>query len=123
MIHELIVTMIGLTTGIVSGITGLGGSFVLFILLYYLNVIKNYNTIKGTILYTFLFPITLGSVYNFYNSGNIEFYTGNFLVLGIIMGGYLGSKLLLSINPKDADNIAKKVGGIILIICGILYMR
>ena len=35
MIHELIVTIIGMSTGIVSGITGLGGSFVLFILLFH----------------------------------------------------------------------------------------
>jgi uncharacterized membrane protein YfcA len=113
--------LIGLISGCVSGITGVGSTTLLFTLVYYFNLIGNYTTIKGTMLYTLLFPVSLFSVYNYYKNGNIDMKIGNLLVISMLIGGYLGSKLIL-LEKERGDIISKRIGGIITIICGIIIL-
>jgi uncharacterized membrane protein YfcA len=113
--------LIGLISGCVSGITGVGSTTLLFTLVYYFNLIGNYTTIKGTMLYTLLFPVSLFSVYNYYKNGNIDMKIGNLLVISMLIGGYLGSKLIL-LEKERGDIISKRIGGIITIICGIFIL-
>jgi len=113
--------LIGLISGCVSGITGVGSTTLLFTLVYYFNLIGNYTTIKGTMLYTLLFPVSLFSVYNYYKNGNIDMKIGNLLVISMLIGGYLGSKLIL-LEKERGDIISKRIGGIITIIFGIIIL-
>jgi uncharacterized membrane protein YfcA len=119
--NEIITVLIGLFVGMISGITGVGGTSVLLTLVYYSNLIGNYTTIKGTMLYTLLFPVSILSVYNYYKSGNINIYVGNILVVSMLIGGFVGSKIIL-LAKESGDIISKRLGGIILIICGILIL-
>jgi len=66
MSNNILPIMIGLFSGFISGVSGMGSTILLLTLVYYFNVIDDYSTIKGTILYTLLFPITILSVYNYY---------------------------------------------------------
>ena len=115
---HLLSLLIGLISGCVSGITGVGSTTLLFTLVYYFNLIGNYTTIKGTMLYTLLFPVSLFSVYNYYKNGNIDIKVGNMLVISMLIGGYVGSKLIL-LEKESGDIISKRIGGIITIICGL----
>jgi len=119
--NEIITVLIGLIVGMISGITGVGSTSVLLTLVYYFNLIGNYTTIKGTMLYTLLFPVSILSVYNYYKSGNINIYVGNILVVSMLIGGFVGSKIIL-LAKESGDIISKRLGGIILIICGILIL-
>jgi len=118
---HLLSLLIGLISGCVSGITGVGSTTLLFTLVYYFNLIGNYTTIKGTMLYTLLFPVSLFSVYNYYKNGNIDIKVGNMLVISMLIGGYVGSKLIL-LEKESGDIISKRIGGIITIICGIIIL-
>jgi len=118
---HLLSLLIGLISGSVSGITGVGSTTLLFTLVYYFNLIGNYTTIKGTMLYTLLFPVSLFSVYNYYKNGNIDIKVGNMLVISMLIGGYVGSKLIL-LEKESGDIISKRIGGIITIICGIIIL-
>lgn len=118
---DILSLLIGLISGCVSGITGVGSTTLLFTLVYYFNLIGNYTTIKGTMLYTLLFPVSLFSVYNYYKNGNIDMKIGNLLVISMLIGGYLGSKLIL-LEKERGDIISKRIGGIITIICGIIIL-
>ena len=73
-------------------------------------------------IYTLLFPITILSVYNYYKKGNVNIYIGTILVLSMIIGGYLGSKLILLLNKDSGDTISRRIGGIISIMCGIILL-
>ena len=121
MTNEITIVLIGLFAGIISGITGVGSAVVLLTLLNYFKLIENYTTLKGTILYTLLFPVSILSVYNYYKSGNVNIYVGTILVGSVVLGGFLGSKLIL-LSKESGDIISKRVSGIILIICGILIL-
>ena len=122
MSNNILPIMIGVFAGIISGMTGMGSTILLLTLVYYFNVIDDYSTIKGTILYTLLFPITILSVYNYYKKGNVNIYIGTILVLSMIIGGYLGSKLILLLNKDSGDTISRRIGGIISIMCGIILL-
>jgi len=122
MSNNILPIMIGLFSGFISGVSGMGSTILLLTLVYYFNVIDDYSTIKGTILYTLLFPITILSVYNYYKKGHVNIYIGTILVLSMIIGGYLGSKLILLLNKDSGDTISRRIGGIISIMCGIILL-
>jgi hypothetical protein len=60
-------------------------------------------------------------VYNYYKNGNIDIKVGNMLVISMLIGGYVGSKLIL-LEKESGDIISKRIGGIITIICGIIIL-
>jgi uncharacterized membrane protein YfcA len=94
-LNILLICLLGIIIGIMSGVTGIlfTGFFILF--LKYLDV-GDYKTILGTTLYVTLFPITIGAVIEFYRAKKINFVAGNFLLITIAIGGYIGSKLVLN---------------------------
>ena len=94
MINIIIIALIGIIVGLLSGITGIFFLGTFIVPFKYLNIGDN-KTIIGTVLYTLLFPLTFGSVYQFYKEKKINFFVGNILLLTIIIGGYFGTKLIL----------------------------
>jgi len=40
----------------------------------------------------------------------------------MIVGGYLGSKLILLLNKDSGETISRRIGGIISIMCGIILL-
>lgn len=122
MSNNILPIMIGVFSGFISGMSGMGSTILLLTLVYYFNVIGDYSTIKGTILYTLLFPVSMLSVYNYYKKGHVNIYIGTILVLSMIVGGYLGSKLILLLNKDSGDTISRRMGGIISIMCGIILL-
>ena len=65
MFNIIFICLIGLLSGLLLGITGILPLGFFIILLKYLNV-GDYKTIMGTVLYVILFPLTIGSVWEFY---------------------------------------------------------
>lgn len=119
MTSNIVFILCGLLSGIISRLTGVGNSFVLFTLIYYFNLIET-SKIAGTIVYALLLPVLVG-IYNNSKLGNINIYVGNVLSLSMVLGGFLGSKITLS--TKENDGITpKRLGGILLIICGIMIL-
>ena len=58
--------LIGIAAGLIGGSVGLGGSFIVLPALLLLNIVKDFNTAVGTILFTMIFPISLFAVYEYY---------------------------------------------------------
>ena len=120
MFNLIIVALIGFITGLLSGITGYFflGSFI--VPLKYLNIGDN-QTIIGTILYTFLFPITFGSVWEFYKKKKINFFVGNILLFTILLGGYIGSKLILDERFNFTEKKIKYITALLTFITSIEF--
>ena len=120
MLNTIIIALIGLITGLISGITGFFFLSSFIVPLKYLNVGDN-KTILGTILYTFLFPLTFGSVYQFYKKKKINFFVGNILLLTIMIGSYLGSKLILNDNFNFTEKKINYITAILTFIASIQF--
>jgi len=119
MISNIVFIICGLLSGIISRLTGVGNSFVIFTLIYYFDLIET-SKIAGTIVYALLLPVLVG-IYNNSQLGNINFYVGNVLTLSMVLGGFLGSKITLS-TKENVGITRKRLGGIMLIICGIMIL-
>jgi uncharacterized membrane protein YfcA len=92
-------TILGLLTGAFLGVTGIAPMSLLLIAFEYLKI-GDYKSNLGTIIFLNLFPITAGSVYEFWEAKKINFTMGFILLISVIIGSFLGSKLVL--NKKDA---------------------
>ncbi len=122
MFNTIIICLIGLISGILLGITGILPLGFFIILLKYFDVgVGDYKTILGTVLYVILFPLTIGSVFEFYKANKINFCVGNILLVTIVIGSYIGSKLVLDEHLKLTEKTIKYITAVMTLIASILF--
>lgn len=121
MIHYIIELISGLISGIFMGITGIQG-FPLLILLFDYLKLDEYKKIIGAVMFVNLFPITIGSVWEFHKNNKIDFTMGWIILLTTIIGSYLGSKMIVSGKNALSNKTIKYISGIFSIIVGILFL-
>ena len=93
--YEYFVEIIaGLLCGLSMGITGIIPIGIVIILLE-LFKIAEYKTIIGSMLFVLVFPISIGSVYEFYKAKQINYKLSMIVLASIITGSTIGSKLIL----------------------------
>ena len=106
-INIITVILLGLIGGITNGFTGLSGMGIILAALSLLHIIDDYKTAVGTIVYVLMFPTTLSGAYEYYKQGKINFTIGNILLVCLLIGTYLGSKLSLSSKYKLSEKTIK----------------
>lgn len=117
----LIELILGTICGLFLGITGIAPTGLILLVLDYFGI-GNYITNLGTILFLNLFPLTLGSVWEFYKAKQINFKMGLVLLVSIIIGSFMGSKMVVgnssvTLSEKSIKYITSALGFII----GILF--
>jgi len=116
MFVTVIEIIIGLFVGIILGITGLAATSIILLIMSLLKI-GDYKTILGSVLFIQLFPITIGSIYQFYKAKKIDFQLGFILLISVVIGSIIGSKLVLNkenpLSEKIIDYITSAVGFII----------
>ena len=117
----IIELILGLLCGAFLGITGIAPTGLVLLALEYFNI-DNYITNLGTILFINLFPITIGSVWEFYKAKKIDFTMGFILFLSTAIGGYLGSKLVVDEKYKLTQKTIKYITSILGFIIGISFL-
>ena len=118
--NTVLIIIIGLFFGIMMGMTGILPIGLLIMVLKYLNV-GDYKTILGTVLYVILFPITIGSVWDFYNARKINYFVANVLLVTLIIGSFLGSKFVLDERIQLSEKTIKYISAVITLIASILF--
>ncbi|TSE05556.1 MULTISPECIES: sulfite exporter TauE/SafE family protein [Aquimarina] len=104
--------LIGLLAGFFSGTLGIGGSVIMIPLLI-LWVNFSQHQAQGTSLAVLAVPVTLLAAYNYYQEGFVNWKYAVIIAVTFIIGGYLGSKLAISINQA----LLKKIfGGVLLLV-------
>ncbi len=105
----LILILIGLFAGMLSGLIGVGGGIVIVPCLIYFLGFNQYQA-QGTSLGLLLLPIGILAAANYYNKGFIDVKYVSFMAIGFVAGGWLGSKISLAL-PEET---LKKIFAIIL---------
>ncbi len=108
----VILVMIGLMAGVLSGLLGLGGAIIIIPALVFFLGMDQYSA-QGTSLATLLLPIGLLAVINYYKAGELNIKYAMVIAVAFIAGGYLGSKVALQI-PEDV--LRKVFAGILVLI-------
>jgi len=116
----LLESILGLISGIFLGITGIFPTGIVLIMLD-LFKIGDFKSNIGSILLLNLFPISIGSVYSYYKSKKINFSLGFILLLTVILGSYLGSKMVVGTKSFLTDREIKYITSFMSLITGIVF--
>ena len=115
----IIGTILGVLSGFIFGLTGVSVTGFVIIFLDYLGV-DSYKTIIGTLLFLNLFPLTGGSVYEFYKAKQIDYILGFTLVVTVVLGSYWGSQWAVGANALSNKQI-KYISGAVNVFLAILF--
>jgi len=106
----LLLVVVGLAAGILSGMVGVGGGIIIVPALVFFLGFSQHQA-QGTSLGLLLLPVGILAVINYYNKGFIDIKVVIIMSIAFILGGWLGSKLSLSL-PQET---VKKIFAILLL--------
>ena len=100
----VLLVLIGLAAGILSGLVGVGGGIIIVpALVFFLNFSQ--QQAQGTSLGLLLLPVGILAVLNYYNQGHIDIRVVAIMALAFVIGGWLGSKWALSLPEATVKRI------------------
>jgi uncharacterized membrane protein YfcA len=92
----LILLAIGLFSGMLGGMVGIGGGIIIVPALIYFLGFPQLNA-QGTSLALIMFPVGVLGVVNYYKQDHINFNIVFILAIGFVVGSFLGSKFAMNI--------------------------
>lgn len=107
----MLLIIIGVLTGAVAGMLGIGGAIILIPALVFIMGFSQHAA-QGTSLAMMLPPIGLLAAYNYYKVGFVNIKFALILAVAFMIGSYFGSRLAISI-PQP---ILKKIFGFLLLV-------
>lgn len=100
----LILILIGLAAGILSGLVGVGGGIIVVpALVFFLGFTQ--HQAQGTSLGLLLLPVGILAVASYYNKGYIDSKVVGIMAVAFVIGGWLGSKMALSISELAVKRV------------------
>ena len=109
----MLLLLIGLLAGILSGLVGVGGGIIIVpALIFFVGFTQ--KEAQGTSLGLLLLPIGILAVLNYYNKGLIDIKVVGMMAIGFLIGGFFGSKLALVIS----EDALKKIFAVVLFYTG-----
>ena len=105
----LILIVIGLAAGTLSGLVGVGGGIIIVpALVFFLGFSQ--QAAQGTSLGLLLLPAGILAVINYYKQGFIDLKVVGIMCAAFVLGGWVGSKLALSLSQE----VVKKTFAVVL---------
>jgi uncharacterized membrane protein YfcA len=98
--NTIIFIIIGILSGIINGLTGLGHAGAILIGLTLSGVINSYDTMVGTALYSQLFPVVAFGVWEFYKRKQIDYYAGNVILACLLFSVFIGAWLKQYVSSR-----------------------
>ena len=95
----VILCIIGVMAGILSGFIGVGGGLIIVPALV-LALGLGQHEAQGTSLALMLPPIGILAAYNYWKADSLNWKYAAIIAITFIIGGYLGSKLSLRLKPE-----------------------
>ncbi len=110
----LIIILVGIAAGMLSGLVGVGGGIIIVpALVYFIGFSQ--KTAQGTSLGLILLPVGILGVMQYYKQGHIDVKVVIILAIGFLAGSFFGSKIALSLQQ---DTI-KKIFAVLMIIIAV----
>lgn len=100
----LLLIVIGLAAGILSGLVGVGGGIIVVpALVFFLSFSQ--QQAQGTSLGLLLLPVGILAVLNYYKQGHIDVRVVAIMAVSFVIGGWLGSKWAISLPEVTVKRI------------------
>jgi len=105
----ILILVIGLAAGILSGLVGVGGGLIIVpALVFFLGFTQ--HQAQGTSLGLLLLPVGILAVINYYHKGNIDIKVVLLMSVAFVLGGWVGSKLALRLP----ELVVKRIFAVVL---------
>lgn len=108
----IIILVLGLSAGIVSGLVGIGGGVIVVPALVFLLGFTQHQA-QGTTLAMMVPPIGILAVWQYYKHGNVDIKVAALLCAGFVVGGLLGGRVA---NTVSSAALEKVFGFVLLVI-------
>ncbi|HEX4850749.1 MAG TPA: sulfite exporter TauE/SafE family protein [Puia sp.] len=106
----ILILLVGLAAGVLSGLVGVGGGIIIVpALIYFLGFSQ--HQAMGTSLGILLLPAGILAVINYYKKGYVDIKVVLILFVGFLVGGYLGSKVSLGLQ----ETALRKIFAVVLV--------
>lgn len=106
----VILALIGIVAGMLSGFIGIGGGVIIVPALVYFLSLSQHEA-QGTSIALMLPPIGILAAMNYYKAGTLNVKYALIVAATFIIGGYIGSRISLQLPPETV----KRVFGIIML--------
>jgi uncharacterized protein len=111
MTNILLLLLVGLAAGILSGLLGIGGGILIIPSLVFFFGLTQHDA-QGTTLALMVPPIGLLAAYTYYKEGHVDLKMAGLICVGFFIGGLLGAQVAGRI---DATLLKKLFGAFLLI--------
>ncbi len=112
-----VLVSIGIVAGMLGGVIGLGGGIIMIpALTIFLSM--DQRMAQGTSIAVMLPPIGLLAAYNYYKGGYVNMKYAMIIALAFLIGGYLGSKMALTV---PVELVRKSFAVVIVLIAIKMY--
>ena len=97
----ILASIIGSVVGFLGGLQGIAGAFYISALLLSLGVLNTQRLAAGTTLLSLLPPISLGAVYSYWKSGDVDVGVAIAIAITYSIMAYYGAKFNKKISQKN----------------------
>ena len=110
----LILIVIGVLSGILAGIFGVGGAIIVIPALVFILGLSQHEA-QGTSLAFMLPPVGILATWNYWKAGQVNWKIALVLSVTFVLGAYLGSRFSLNIS----DRSLRRAFGVLMIVMAI----
>ena len=107
----VLVSLLGLAAGVISGLFGVGGAIVIIPGLVLIAKLPQ-HTAHGTSLAALLLPVGILGALEYYKRGQVNIAYAAVVAVGLLIGAYFGARLAGSMN----DLMLRKAFGVFLLL-------
>ncbi len=107
----LLLLLIGLAAGMLSGLVGIGGGIIIVPGLIYLLGFSQ-KMAQGTSLGILLLPVGILAVWQFHKQGYVDIRSVGIVAIAFVLGGYFGSKITVGLP----DIVVKRIFASLLLV-------
>lgn len=98
--HLIVLIVIGILSGMLAGIFGVGGAIIVIPALVFILGLSQHQA-QGTSLAFMLPPVGILATWNYWKAGHVNWKIALILSLTFVVGAYLGSHFSLNISEKS----------------------
>jgi uncharacterized protein len=106
--------ILGLLAGVLSGLVGLGGGFIIVPALVFIFGFSQHQA-QGTTLALLVPPIGLLAAWTYYRQGLVDIRVAGLIAVGFVVGSLLGARYAMTVSNETLE----KVFGVALVLIGL----
>lgn len=114
MVEVILLLLLGLLVGAISGIIGIGGGVLLTPALVFLFGFSQHSA-QGTTIALLVPPIGILAAWTYYQAGDVNLKVAALICIGFFFGGLLGAKLAVHFS----DLWLRRIFGLTMVMLGI----